>query len=141
MIDVMLDPDGTLDLNLGVLVVIRSPTGVTYRTQCGGYACLAKSVEGLIIPVAGPETAKRIYDWFWSSFHGWCCNGRSDWTAEWTQQLRELVAEIPVWYSQDGKDERGLLLLDDERLDDCSEAWIPVQTKYGPGVMVLANSD
>ena len=62
MVDVMLDPDGTLDFDLGVLVVIRATTGVNYRHQCGGYACLAKSVEGFIIPVAGPDVARRIYD-------------------------------------------------------------------------------
>ena len=69
MLEVMVDPDGTLDLNLGVLVVVQGPTGVRYRTQCGGYSCLQKSVEVFIIPVAGPDTAKRIYDWFWDTFH------------------------------------------------------------------------
>jgi hypothetical protein len=38
-------------------------------------------------------------------------------------------------------DERAFLDLDRSRLEELTEAWIPVRSAYGPGVLVFANSD
>lgn len=141
MHNVLLDPDGTLGLETGVLVIVGASTGVTYRHQCGGCATMEKALEGFLIPIAGPMTAKRIYDWFWREFSGNCYHGLSDRQPARVEQLRQLISELPAWYESESGSERSWLQLDESRLDQCLEAWIPVQTPYGPGILVLANSD
>ena len=58
--------------------------------------------------------------------------------------IRSLVTAITYWKTyppgQD-RDERAFLELDATRLDELTEAWVPVHTAYGPGVLVFANSD
>lgn len=39
------------------------------------------------------------------------------------------------------EDARIFLKLDLQRIDDLTEAWIPVQTAYGRGVLIFDNSD
>jgi len=58
------------------------------------------------------------------------------------QQLRALVQAIPYWTrSGDGEDHRGHLLLDESRLLELVEAWVPVITADGPGVLTWPNCD
>ena len=143
MIQVELDPDGTQ--GIGLLVIVKAATGVTYRQQCAGLATESRTVEGFLIPVGGPKAAKKLFDWFQSTFHGGCYSSSSrgsPWTPETSATLAELVAEIPCWRTDgDGRETRHFLQLDTERMDECVEAWIPVITPYGPGVLTLDNSD
>src|SRR5262245_60782508 len=48
---VEIDPDGTQDTYLGVIV--EYPTGVTYRQQCAGTECDQRSVDGYFVPLGG----------------------------------------------------------------------------------------
>jgi hypothetical protein len=75
-----------------------------------------------------------------SSYGGW------PWPAELLRRLRGAVAKIALWGS--AATSEGLsfispraLDLDDERLREIDEAWIPVFTADGPGVLVWQNSD
>lgn len=50
---VFLDPDGTWNDWLGVLV--RAPTGVIYGNQCAGLLTSERLLEGFYVPIAGPK--------------------------------------------------------------------------------------
>ena len=139
---VILNPDG--DADIGLIVIIEAKTGVIYEQQCAGHATEQRSLEGFLIPVGGTAEAKKIYDWFWDTFKGGCYHAeeRKLWDAERVDQLRVLVGEIACWHwSDDGKEERHMLQLDATRTKECVEAWIPVRTPYGLGLLTLANSD
>jgi hypothetical protein len=137
---VFLNPDGIEDL--GLHVIVESPTGVVYAHQCAGSLTEIRTVEGFLIPVGGPDAARRIYDWFWATFGG-TCYGPVEWTGDRIDPLADLVAQIACWLTHpDGAgDERRTLELDRERIGECVEAWIPVRTPYGRGILVLKNSD
>ena len=140
---VLLDPDGTL--RSGLYVIVEFSTGVVYSTQCAGLATEDRSIEGFLIPVGGPAQAQRIYDWFWSKFKGNCyptAGSGNPWDPGKISELRELVSEVPCWsIDKHGKDQRSFLQLDESSMDECVEAWIPVTTPFGPGVLTLDNSD
>ena len=51
------------------------------------------------------------------------------------------VAQIPFWTSLRDTEERRFLELDEDRLGEADEAWIPVATSDGPGILVWRNSD
>ncbi|MFL6054530.1 MAG: DUF6210 family protein [Actinoallomurus sp.] len=56
-------------------------------------------------------------------------------------RLRAMVEEILFW-AYDGIDEEPHpLRLDDGRISDVDEAWMPVLTPDGPGVLMWSNSD
>jgi hypothetical protein len=138
---VFLNPDGSQDF--GVVVIVQASTGVTYAHQCGGHATKTRTTEGFLIPVGGPNEATRLYEWFWGTFHGQCHGNTVAWTEQQVDELAALVRELPCWLTTpDGvDDERRLLELDRERIAACVEAWIPVKTAYGPGILLIRNSD
>ena len=130
-----------------IAVVVEWNTGVRYCSQCAGLLTLEKSVEGYLVPVMGakfdaeqghldPQDLTRI-------FHedGSCHSGQplSDVSVA---RLRKAVADIPFW-SQRGDTEsiRGSLRLDEDRLSEAVEAWVPVLTSEGRGVLVWLNCD
>ncbi|MFO0905032.1 MAG: DUF6210 family protein [Pirellulales bacterium] len=137
---IFLNPDGSVQT--GLWVIVEQTTGVKYAQQCGGHATEIKVLEGFLIPVGGPAEAKRIYQWFWKRFAGNCSTGKVEWQDDWIAQLGELVRAIPCWQTRaNGEDKRHFLELDVNRIEECVEAWIPVRTPYGPGVLTLDNSD
>jgi hypothetical protein len=136
---VFLNPDGTQET--GLYVIVEHETGVKYATQCGGVSTEVRALEGFLIPVGGPKAAKKIFYWFWKRFRGGCSHGKVKWKEEWIVELAKLVAEVPCWLTRANDDVRFALELDENRIDECVEAWIPVRTPYGPGVLTLQNSD
>ncbi|WP_407924527.1 DUF6210 family protein [Actinomadura physcomitrii] len=51
---------------------------------------------------------------------------------------------MALWPSGRGPDEadtRSHLQIDDDRIEGLDEAWVPVRTPDGPGVLVWCNSD
>jgi hypothetical protein len=137
---VFLDPDGTSPR--GLLLLVEAPTGVIYEQQCGGHANELMSLEGFLIPLGAQAGADTMYEWFQKTFRGQCHKGGNHWNAEHTQQLQALIGRIPCWYhNKQRKDERHFLQLDMARLGDCLEAWIPVISPYGHGILTLKNSD
>jgi hypothetical protein len=148
---VSIDPDGSIDI--GLLVIVEHSSGVIYGVQCGGTAMEERHVRGYIVPVGGirstvDEDLSRIEPAeFRRVFHdGDVC--RSDWRGailpiERREQLAQLVREVPFWSTAPGSTEsdRTALELDSRRLDQIVEAWVPVQTPDGPGILVWDNCD
>ena len=137
---IFLNPDGHEDF--GLQVIVEHPTGAVYAHQCADSLTEVREAEGFLIWVGGEETARPVYDWFWKTFKG-SCYTPVGWTEAGVKQLAGLVAQIPCWLTHpEGEvDERRFLELNQERLGECVEAWIPVKTPYGRGILVLENSD
>lgn len=140
---VFLDPDGTQDF--GVVVIIVAATGVTYAHQCGGLATEIREIEGFAVPVAGPNAAQSLRAFFHQRFMGNVPLSGERWTPALLDELGALVADLKLWktFSADSphSDHPASLLLDMVRLPELTEAWIPVETIYGPGVLLFPNSD
>lgn len=142
VVHVFLDPDGTI--GAGLWVIVASESGVTYATQCVGLSTEARALEGFLVPCpASPgenaiEVETSIKAFFRSS-------GRSSaerFTAEQHGELAKLVQRIAFWStSATGEDHPHTLEFDASRADECAEAWVPVITPYGAGVLTFANSD
>jgi hypothetical protein len=152
---VYLDPDGTIEDWIGVVVAER--TGVIYEHQCGGTACFHRSIEGYYVPVGGlavggeaqlgkAPTGPDIREFFHlrvgiespsSGAHGW-----TDPSA--LAELYRLVRGIP-WWERGGvvnETKRLPLAIDGEREGEIVEGWIPVLLGGdGVGVLVWPNSD
>ena len=146
---VFLDPDGTWSEWLAV--VIEHPTGIAYSQQCGGTANDHRLVEGYLVPLGGPQCdaeagsieVPQLRDVFhrgtgcvykWVGF---------DLPSDRRERLAALVATVPYWQCRldGGPDARLPLALDHSRIDEICEAWVPVVTPDGPGILVYANCD
>ena len=148
---IVLNPDGTQPL--GLMVIVAAATGVTYAHQCGGYATMIRQLEGFAVPVGDATAAHPLQAFFSQRFHGnppvveGGAGKRADdgWTAADLEQFNRLLGQTVFWKTfADGggvDDERVFLQLDRSRLEELTEAWIPVSTPYGPGVLIFANSD
>jgi hypothetical protein len=145
---VFLDPDGSWAPWL--LLVIKAPTGVVYENQCAGTGTDHRLVEGYIVPVGGPwvnpnEGAIDIKA-LTAVFHEgkacvWSWKG-NDIPQDRLDVLQKLVESIPYWEcSATGDDRRLALKLDQTRLFEVAEGWIPIITPDGPGVLVFQNCD
>ncbi|MEU9792807.1 DUF6210 family protein [Streptomyces sparsogenes] len=135
---VFLDPDGASEDWLHV--VVQAATGVTYQQQYGGTACLHGQVEGYLVPVFAPDALEGLCELFEGHFQG-AGTWHHPWTDEELARLRELVADVTFW-ACDGRNEKpGPLRLDEDRLAEADEAWLPVTTPDGPGVLLWCNSD
>ncbi|CAM3592195.1 DUF6210 domain-containing protein [Kibdelosporangium persicum] len=119
-------------------LIVPAPTGVVYENQCGGHACLRKSLEGFLV-VVGRATP---FTEFFARFDG---RPPVSWTVEDLDRLQRLVREKVAYFVPDGdsgdSDVRVLLSLDFDRLDDLTEAWLPVRAGDEAAVLVFANSD
>lgn len=145
---VFIDPDGTLPSWL-VLVIERN-TGIVYGTQCAGLAVEQRLVEGYLVPLGGSkyEADGRPIALapFTDVFHqdGGC---KWDWKGEdlpsdELKRLQRIVGEIPYWTCEvGGKGTVYRLRLDHARIAEIAEAWIPVETPDGPGVLLYKNCD
>ena len=138
---VFLNPGG--GPQFGLIVIVEASTGVTYAHQCGGHANDHRVREGFLVPVGGVDAARPIYDWFRRNFRG-NCYPPVEWTGQRLDELAALIGSVPCWSTPAGpavEDRLTFLSLDTDRLDECVEAWIPVTTPYGKGILVLENSD
>ena len=145
---VFLDPDGTFNPWVGVLV--RRSTGVIYATQRGGTATDERMAEGFFIPLGGfsfdSGTGPFDLSTLSAPFH-WgsgCDNSATGATLpeDRLKRVRSAVADLPCWRTERGDgDKRLALQLIEDRLPEAVEAWIPVETPYGPGVLVYKTCD
>lgn len=148
---VFLDPDGShADDWIGV--VVHAPTGVFYANQCGGTACEQREREGYYVPLSGvpmtPGEPRLGAAELSAPFHG--RGGACHWdmasdgrklTPDRLAGLTATVARIPFW-SVDDRGARQPLRLDDARLGELAEAWVPVRLPDGKrAVLVWSNCD
>nr|WP_232337404.1 DUF6210 family protein [Deinococcus arboris] len=138
---IFLDPDGAE--GSGAAVVVQAPTGVTYASQVGGHANEARSVEGFAVPVFTPQHVQALVRMF-GRYHGnppYPGTPFNGWTEKDLNDLSDIVAQIPLWRTTRASDERAFLAFDRTRLDELTEAWMPVLTAYGPGILIHENCD
>jgi hypothetical protein len=136
---------------LGLCVVVAAGTAVVYQQQYGGTACRQGQVEGYLLPVYGVPAGgcdealamlREIFerDLGGAGWRGGALPGRL------MTRLRGAVEKIAVEESgQTAGDlrsrEQKPLVLDESRLGEMDEAWVPVITADGPGLLVWNNSD
>jgi hypothetical protein len=135
---VPLDPYGTG--NDWLYVVVHAPTGVFYEQQYGGTACRQGKAEGFLVPLTGPRALAGLRELFEGHFRGAGTWGHG-WADAELDGLRELVGDVPYWQSDGTREQVHALRLDESRLGEADEAWLPVITPDGPGLLLWPNSD
>lgn len=133
--------DVFLDLNqVGgwLQVIVPFGTGVIYRHQYGGTACLQAEVEGYLVPVHSPATLEIFDELFVKRRHG---AGVRNFlmTTEELDLVRQAVGY--VIFAANFDDEEVPLELDEASLADLDEAWVPVLAPQGPSFLAWCNSD
>lgn len=136
---VFIDPDGT-SAGGWLFVVVEAPTGVVYQQQYGGTACRQGQVEGFLVPLVGLGAVDDLRDLFERHFRG-SGTWRHSWTPEELAALRGPVEGLTYWTCDGTNEEPHPVRLDDSRLAEVDEAWVPVVTPDGPGVLLWFNSD
>jgi len=139
---VFLDPDGTWP-RPWTFVIVHAATGVWYGQQYGGTATREAWVEGYLVPVDGRPAHAELEQVFVRQLRGagiW--GGNAVVSSELVTRVRTAVARIRYWPASQGEQHAPVpLRLDGGRLADLDEAWVPVLTPDGPGVLVWSNSD
>jgi hypothetical protein len=139
---VFIDPDGSLKNWL--FVIVEAQTGVIYMNQCEGYLTSGREAEGFLIPLNGANDANKLVDFF-AKYRGYPSGilSESNCAEDELDNLSDIVSQIPIWFSQNGsiEDERTFLKLDYERIQELTEAWVPVITPYGKGILIFENCD
>lgn len=137
---VFLDPDGTLG-DEWMFVVVECATGIRYVHQFGGTLNREAGVEGYLIPVSGAAARKQLDAVFRRGLRGAGVRGAgSPLGARSLDDVAAAVRHVCVWTSGDDS-APAALLLDEDRLEDVDEGWIPVLHPDGPGVLLWPNSD
>ncbi|MFD6491397.1 DUF6210 family protein [Streptomyces sp. NPDC060188] len=124
-----------------MFVVVAARTGVIYQTQGGGYGCIPYEQEGYLLPFYVPGADAGLHDLFVGALKG-CGSRRLDWPRSLLDRLRGEVADLHIWGAANQDDVHPApLVLDESRLAETDEAWVPVLTPDGPGYLVWQNSD
>ena len=145
---IVLDADGSWSPWL--IAAIKGPTEVIYEHQCAGTGCDHRLIEGFLVPISGfwlkHEDGVVTVDPFTEIFHegtacAWSWAG-SRLPLERLEGLKKLVEKLPYWQCDgQGNDHRLNLKLDENRLFEVAEGWIPITTPDGPGVLLFQNCD
>ena len=134
-----------------MVAVIAAPTGVVYQHQCAGVACEVRQIEGYLVPLgglkfeadAGPINPAEFTAPFHSGESCVCGISGAALSADRLSWLRSLVASVTFWdIAPDGEvTSRSRLRLDESRLRELAEAWVPVVTPAGSGILMWNNCD
>ncbi|GAA2829759.1 hypothetical protein GCM10010441_62840 [Kitasatospora paracochleata] len=136
---VFLDPDG-MSAGGWLYVVVEAKTGVFYQQQYGGTACRQGQVEGFLVPLFGPDELDALRELFEKHFRG-AGTWNYGWRDDERDRLREIIGALRYWVCDGTTEEPHALQLDEGRIRKTDEAWVPVITPDGPGVLVWFNSD
>jgi hypothetical protein len=121
-------------------VLVAAPTGVTYTNQTGGFATTPRQIEGYYVPVFDQEGLDLLRSIFEGTLGGAGTYRGVTWTGPMLDDLRVAVARVRMDSSAGGPSEVPLIL-DESRLDESDEAWVPVTSPDGPGILIWENSD
>ncbi|GAA1538126.1 hypothetical protein GCM10009678_20580 [Actinomadura kijaniata] len=145
---VFLDADGTIEEDGWFGAVIEAPTGVVYVQQYGGTACLQGRAEGYYVPLGawdpatGRDALRELREIFERDLKGTGLPGAP--AGDLLTRIESAVEATVFWPSTpaaNADSTRAHLRLDGSRLADLDEAWIPIVTPDGPGVLLWCNSD
>ena len=140
MRNVFINPSGFL-LHPWMAVLVEAHTGVTYSHQTGGVACIPRQSEGYYVPVFDQNAYDTLRSMFEVALEGAGTSGRDvRWDGPLLERLREAVALIRMDAST-GASADVRLVLDESRLPEIDEAWVPVISPDGPGTLIWENSD
>ncbi|MFJ5235125.1 DUF6210 family protein [Kitasatospora sp. NPDC088391] len=131
---VFLDPDSSGAGQGWVFAVVAAPTGVVYQTQGGGFGCVQYQQEGYLVPLPPRNLDDDLRALFTGALAGQGARGL-DWPPDLLDRLRTAVTAHH--YGAPGVP----LALDESRLPEADEAWLPVLTPDGPGTLVWENCD
>lgn len=136
-------------------LILHAPTGVIYEHQFGGTGCWHDGIEGYFVPVSraeidpdadvySPSRHELDTDLLKAVFHHpddpdrcWACSA-ADLPDENVERLAALI-DLLCYYG--GGYEMRQFELDRLRLADGREAYVPVLTPDGPGLLVWNNCD
>ncbi|HEX5594727.1 MAG TPA: DUF6210 family protein [Micromonosporaceae bacterium] len=121
-------------------VVVEARTGVFYQQQYGGTACRQGQMEGFLVPLAGADALDELRQLFEKDFRG-AGTWNYSWPDEERDQLRQIIGGISYWACDGHSEAPHPLRLDESRISEADEAWVPVISPDGPGVLVWFNSD
>ena len=121
---------------------------MVYAQQCRGVACDLRLIEGFWTALGGvklePDDGQLDPSALTSVFHagggcGWPLGGE-DLPEDRAELLARTIAEMPYWTAT-CESGRVALRLDTGRVEQIAEAWVPVETPDGPGVLLWKNCD
>ncbi|MEV4998514.1 DUF6210 family protein [Streptomyces niveus] len=130
---VFIDPDGTG--GDWTHVVVEAPTGVFYQQEYGGTSGQQGQVEGYLVPMSVESGAMDALAAVFEPFRGRGAGGHA-WAGAELDALREAVGAVRFWSCDGASDTPHPLRLDETRMPEADEAWLPVQTPEGPGLLV-----
>lgn len=122
-------PTISLATHRGLTLLVAAPTGVRYDVICAGHAGERRGLEGFLIPM---DVGSAELRGFFARFGGWPPSGADAWSEA---DLRTLGGIVSLLGRPGGR-----LELDTDRLDELTEAWVPVRTAHGPGVLTMENA-
>jgi hypothetical protein len=126
-------------------VVVRAKTRIVYKHQYGGVMCRHGEVQGYLVPVFGTEALAELRDFFEGTLGTYGTTNHDGVPFEWREDqldlLRRVVSRIAWWADDDLYPEPVPIVLDESRIQEFDEAWLPVLTPDGPGVLWWSNSD
>ncbi|MCP2336602.1 DUF6210 family protein [Actinomadura rupiterrae] len=120
--------------------MVEAKTGVFYQQQYGGTACRQGQIEGFLVPLFAGDALPELRTLFEDHFRG-AGTWNHTWTADEHAKLRTTIEGVTYWACDGHTEEPHTLKLDDSRIREADEAWIPVQTPDGPGILLWYNSD
>jgi hypothetical protein len=102
----------------GPALIVPASTGIVYRNQTGGHACLPSQMEGYLVPLAGEMYTKceRLLSYFTGPKWGGWCSERID--AETADEIDSVLAEM---LRQDQ------IIVDRTKMEMSWEAWVHVK--------------
>ncbi|MFI1379614.1 DUF6210 family protein [Embleya sp. NPDC020886] len=128
-----------------LFVVLEAPSGMVYEIQTCGTSCVQSRVEGHLIPIEAPDAYAALIDLFVREFSGSGGPRMWAWTPAHLDSLRAAISTIRFPADYDSAPVMGYpgtpIHVDESRLSEATEAWIPVTTELGTGILVWSNSD
>jgi hypothetical protein len=122
-----------------IAVIVEAPTGVIYENQTGGTACLPRQIEGFYVPVYLQEGLQALRAAFEGSLGG--SGTHRGLPADVLEEIRAAVPLLVMMSSTRSGHPEMRIALDESRFNEIDEAWVPVTTPDGPGILTWENSD
>lgn len=134
---VFIDPDGTG--GAWTHVVVEAPTGVFYQQEYGGTSRRQGQAEGYLVPMSMESGAIDALASVFAPFRGGGAGGHV-WAGAELDALRAAVGAVQFWSCDGAAETPHLLRLDESRLAEADDEWLPVLTPDGPGRLVWSVS-